>query len=116
MERVTHAMRREKWKQIIQECNNSGMRKKDWLALNHVQEKAYYRWQKILRVETESEIILSNSTDPVLTQPSFVQLQPPSAISEDKPVIIRTDELSIEVTEDISDSFLLRIIKAISNA
>ena len=28
MERITHTMRREYWKTIIKECNESGMKKK----------------------------------------------------------------------------------------
>ena len=33
MEAITHAMRRERWKAIIKECNESGMKKKDWLVM-----------------------------------------------------------------------------------
>jgi hypothetical protein len=63
MERVTHAMRRERWKQIICECNQSGMKKKDWLELNHISPKLYYRWQKNLRMETGSDLILVGTAE-----------------------------------------------------
>ena len=42
MERVTHEMRRRKWAAIIKECNESGEKKKDWLAEHNINPKAFY--------------------------------------------------------------------------
>ena len=48
MERVTHEMRRRKWAAIIKECNESGKKKKVWLAEHNINPKAFYKWQKRL--------------------------------------------------------------------
>ena len=37
------------WKEIITECNNSGMQKKQWMELNNINFKAFYRYQKKIR-------------------------------------------------------------------
>lgn len=43
MDKITHAMRREKWRAIIQEHNESGIPKRDWLRV-HKNSK----WRSVL--------------------------------------------------------------------
>lgn len=38
------------WTAIIQECRNSGMKTKDWLAENNISKDQYYYWFKQLRL------------------------------------------------------------------
>ena len=38
------------WIAIIQECRNSGMKTKDWLAENNISKDQYYYWFKQLRL------------------------------------------------------------------
>ena len=52
MEWITHAMRRERWKEIIKECNESGIKKKDWMEIHNINPKQFYKWQQKLRMET----------------------------------------------------------------
>lgn len=40
----------ETWTAIIQECRNSGMKTKDWLAENNISKDQYYYWFKQLRL------------------------------------------------------------------
>ena len=40
----------ETWTTIIQECRNSGMKTKDWLAENNISKDQYYYWFKQLRL------------------------------------------------------------------
>ena len=40
----------ETWTAIIQECRNSGMKTKDWLAENNISKDQYYYWSKQLRL------------------------------------------------------------------
>ena len=115
MERITHAMRRERWKQIIQECNNSGKLKKDWLREHNINPKLFYRWQQKLRMEIGTELVLAQQN--IQTPALFEPLNPP-AIQDDPvchSVIVRCGSVSIEVDENISDAFLLRLMRAASN-
>lgn len=113
MERVTHAMRRQKWALIIQECNESGMKKKDWLAEHHINPKQFYRWQKTLRMELGTELILSERK-----YPEFEVVEPHSQKGKSimASAVIHKGNMMIELDEDITDLFLLRIIKAAENA
>lgn len=40
----------EAWTAIIQECRNSGMKTKDWIAENNISKDQYYYWLKQLRL------------------------------------------------------------------
>jgi hypothetical protein len=46
----------------------------------------------------------------------FVQVALPDDLHEEKNVIIHGKQVDIEVAENISDEFLMRIIRAASNA
>ena len=61
MDKITHAMRREKWRAIIQECNESGMTKQDWLKAHNINSKTYYNWQRKLRMEIGTELVLAQN-------------------------------------------------------
>ena len=115
MERITHAMRRERWKQIIQECNNSGALKKDWLKEHNINPKLFYRWQQKLRMEIGTELVLAQQN---IQAPAQFEPLNPAALQDNlvcNSVIVRCGSVSIEVDENISDAFLLRLIRAASN-
>ena len=109
-------MRREKWKSIIQECNESGMSKREWLAAHSINPKTFYDWQRKLRMEIGTELVLAqnNALASAQNQPDFCQLSMPVSSAQSK-AVIRSSHLSVEVNEDISDDFLYRIIKAVNN-
>lgn len=37
------------WKELIIACNTSGMTKKEWMEINHINSKTFYRMQKTIR-------------------------------------------------------------------
>lgn len=49
MDQTAHQIRSQQWLQIITECNNSGLTKKEWRRQNNVSEKSFYYYQKKLR-------------------------------------------------------------------
>lgn len=116
MDKITHAIRREKWKSIIQECNDSGMKKSEWLASHNINPKTYYTWQRKLRMEIGTELVLAqnNALASAQPQPDFCQLTS-SVPNVQTKAVIRADRLSVEVDEDISDEFLLRILRAVTH-
>ncbi len=50
------SLRAQRWKQIIIECNSSGMKKADWMRLHGVSDKSFYRWQTALRDQILKEL------------------------------------------------------------
>ena len=54
----------ETWTAIIQECRNSGMKTKDWLAENNISKDQYYYWFKQLRLTVVGTLLLSRGLSP----------------------------------------------------
>ena len=119
MERVTHEMRRRKWAAIIKECNESGKKKKVWLAEHNINPKAFYKWQKRLRMEIGTGMILSEKDITALVvhhpAPEFGLVSFPDSASVPSSAVIRKGGIEIEVTDGISDQLLHRIIQAVKN-
>lgn len=58
----------ETWTTIIQECRNSGMKTKDWLAENNILKDQYYYWFKQLRLAACMQVYGSQPELPVETE------------------------------------------------
>lgn len=121
MEKYTHEMRRQYWTKVIQECNTSGMRKKEWMEQNGIRSKSFYYWQKKLRLELSVEVAQKNlgfsQQEPnrqLSNAPVFMPVQ--TAQDSSAPVVIRYGSALIEISENVSDSFLRRILEAAGNA
>lgn len=118
MDKITHAMRRKYWENIVNECCSSGEPKNQWLIEHNINEKMYYRWQKKLRMEAGTEIITSQISAPVNIQ-NITELQKPvekPTESSGKAAVLRSGNLEIDIQNDISDELLIKLIKAMSNA
>jgi len=129
MDQTTHTVRRSMWQDILLQCQNrpGGMSAKQWMLENNINEKSYYYWQRKIRNETFEK----HSSDLMELAPldtkegvSFVELAKPKNqlyMNElDNKVhpaaIIKTDVITIAITNEISDSLLKRIIQEVSHA
>ena len=54
MDKCTHEVRKQYWKNIISQClqRPEGMTAKQWLDENNICEQTYYHWLKRIRQET----------------------------------------------------------------
>lgn len=54
MDKCTHEVRKQRWKNIINQCMQrpQGMTVKQWLDENNICEQTYYHWLKRIRQET----------------------------------------------------------------
>lgn len=122
MELKAKEIRKQQWREIITNCNNSGISKKQWCLENGINEKSFYYYQKVLRDE------LIESSKEECNLPSFVdvtsQLQttdtyehtPVIPVLNNKPdLVIRKGDLSFEISNTISSS-LLRTLGGMLNA
>ena len=127
MDQCTHEVRAEYWKKIIHACGQrpAGQSAKSWMDENGVCEQSYYYWQRRFRQQAYEEM-KENPSVPSVTEKSdlvFVEI-PYSASSEQKPfadprmpaVIIRTASLQIEISNDVSETLLGRILREVSHA
>lgn len=129
MDEITHSVRVSKWKEIILQCHNrpAGMSAKQWMAENHISEKSYYYWQRIIRKEAYEQMTNSPALPATLenTDVSFAELRIPEQKKKFTNIIpevikptavIKTTTVTIEISNDIADNLLSRILREVSHA
>jgi len=129
MDQITHTVRRTMWQDILLQCQNRpcGMSAKKWMLQNGINEKSYYYWQRKLRKET-FDGNNSEATELQLCKPkeelTFVELSKPMSRSKvdefnntiHPAAVLKTDCITIAITNEISDNLLKRIIQEVSRA
>ena len=100
----TQDIRKHKWTELLISCNNSGQSKVEWCKEQGINIKTFYYWQHKLRTETMqlSEI---HAIVPVNTGACKEK-------SRDK-IVIRANEISVELPADISQDVITHTIKAL---
>ena len=118
---VAQQTRLNQWAEQIRECNNrpQGMTVDDWCLQNGIKRTNYY-WR--LRKVREALLTAAETT----TNATFVELKEPEVASvpvkpkEDSTpkivAIIRTNQCSIEITDQASSTFLNSLIGAMNHA
>lgn len=120
MDKVTHAVRREQWTNIINECLASGMNKTAWCKANGISDKSFFYWQRKLREDAYISTVESTSLVPTVRKPNlpakanvdFVELKMPeqsSATAFHPDIIIRKGNLALEISNTASAELLSRI-------
>ena len=131
MDKCTHEVRMEYWKNIIIQCQNrpEGQSVKQWLKGNGICEATYYLWQKKIRQHsyeqmTEDKQFLSapQKTEEI----TFAEIPIPQspniqginlAESSIHPVaVIKNEKISIALSGDIPHTLLAKIIQEVSHA
>ena len=81
---VRNEYRAETWAMLIQECNSSGLTKREFCQQRGISEKSYYYWLRKLR----SQIVTSSV-------PQLVQLNPESMSNDVLQIQYRGAELKL---------------------
>ena len=129
MDQLTHNVRRSNWINIIRQCQDrpAGTTAKQWLVENDISEKSYYYWlRKIRREVCEQEGLQEVTNSSAL---SFVEIPVktaldttpvptvPAAMAAMTPVaVIRSGRLTLELSNDISESLLCRLLQEVLHA
>ena len=122
MDQLTHTVRRSNWINIIRQCQDrpAGTTAKQWLAENDISEKSYYYWLRKIRREVCEQEELQKVTNPSVL--SFVEIPAKTAL-DIAPVptmtpaaVIRSGRLTLELSNDISESLLCRLLQEVPHA
>ena len=126
MDQSTHDVRMTNWLNIISQCQNrpAGISAKQWLAENDVNEKSYYYWLRKIRRDVCEQEGLQEVTNPSAL--SFVEIPVKTAL-DTAPVptvpaamtpvaVIRSGRLTLELSNDISESLLCRLLQEVLHA
>ena len=131
MDRCTHEVRLQHWKNIISQCQSrpDGQTAKQWLAENGICEQTYYLWQRKIRQETYELMSAPAEMVPVSSQKeeiSFAEIplgssnnssDTSSSDSGITPVaVIKTSACQIAVSGDIPEKLLVSILREVSHA
>ncbi len=124
MDQSTTEVRLAKWTKIITECKArpASMSAHQWLIENDIPEKRYYYWQRRIRNEAFKQ--MQHDADCECTDLSFAEVQLPMTVaprdSDEKSTspaaILRCREVTIEISNDISDSLLRILLREVSHA
>ena len=100
---VRDEYRSQTWAMLIQECNNSGLTKREFCQQRGISEKSFYYWLRKLR---------SHMTE--AAGPQLVQLDSPVASEDMLQIQCRGAELKLPANVDIDAvATLLRAIQAL---
>ena len=132
MDQITHDVRSSQWLEIITQCQNrpEGTTAKQWMADNGIREKSYYYWLRKFRKQAYSQMTETSTAISVGNEISFaeVSLLPKhsanvttfsseSSVDAIRPVaVIKNANISIALTNDISEGLLSRILQEVSHA
>ena len=100
---VRDKYRAQAWAMLIQECNNSGLTKRDFCQQRGISEKSFYYWLRKLRSQMAET-----------AGPQLVQLEPVSAPEDMLQIQYRKAELKLPSGVDIDAvAALLRSIQSL---
>lgn len=128
MDQCTHQVRAEYWRGVIEACGQrpAGQSAKNWMDENGICEQSYYHWQRKFRQAAYDQMKVDSDTVPAVTEKtelSFVEIPYASSLKKNEPLIsdrpvavISTSALKIEITNDISDSLLSRLLREVTHA
>lgn len=131
MDQCTHEVRAEYWRNIIKACGQrpAGQSAKKWMDENGICEQSYYHWQRKFRQQAYDQMKEKEMLPSVTgkAEVSFAEIPYTPAVGrEDIPgvsevgrtpaAVIRTSAMSIEISNQISESLLSRILREVSNA
>ncbi|MBD5394520.1 MAG: IS66 family insertion sequence element accessory protein TnpB [Lachnospiraceae bacterium] len=122
MDQSTHDVRRANWLNIITECQQRpvNVSVKQWLADNGVKEKAYYYWLRKFRREACEQIQLPAVT--TQAEVSFAEFHVPASApvnltsANHAVAAIRANGITLEVSNDISESLLRMLLQEVAHA
>ena len=125
MDQSTHDVRRANWLNIVNQCKErpADVSAKQWLADNGIKEKAYYYWLRKFRKEAYDQMQVPAVVAP--EEISFAELpipmdNPPKpmpcTLHSDPVAVIRCGSISIEISNDISEVILNRLLQEVAHA
>jgi hypothetical protein len=127
MDQLTHDIRRANWQNIITQCRErpSNISVRQWLADNGIKEKAYYYWLRKFRKEAYEQMKVRDVVQ--TTDVSFAEVPMPvpaegsctvarSLVPNAPAAAIKYKGITIEISNDISEYLLNRILQEVTHA
>ena len=118
-----HIFELNKWKLLIEDRVNSGMKVTDWCAANGYTKHAYYYWLSLLRKETLTDAV-SHLPETINTNPAGAMVEIPvvpptrscSPVNESDThlsAVIRKGDLNIELYPGMDPLLLKQLMETL---
>jgi transposase-like protein len=116
MKSVKHEMLKQKWRQHIRECQQSGLTVKRWCLENEVRESQYYYWLKTIR--EESLVQAGSLAMTGTTQFAEVMLKQESVhpVSQETCAVLRIAGFEVEVLNGANTETLANILRILKSS
>ena len=124
MDVTTAEIRYQRWVRIIQDCNDSGLSKKDYCQQHGIKEKTFYYYQRRIRAIIAVQAgkltppegsfeVAACSVEQQDARPQIVKLRYPGMTQADSAMIsFSANGKSFSVPESIPASFLAKLLEA----
>lgn len=111
---VKSELRKEHWKQLIRECQTSGMTVRDWCVQNNIKEQTYYRNLQKLRQEICDSLpaISEENEKPAVFKKMEVITPVPNTKAA---VIIRLPQATLEINDGASKETIQAVLLALQS-
>ena len=107
--------RKNEWKQLIHERQQSGQSVRTWCLQNGIRENSYYYWLRIIREETLREAE-HKSGALVRIEPEKLAVETVSPQSSSGGIVIRTHGVEAEFPSGTDIGMLAAFVKALTHA
>ncbi len=111
MERRAMTVRAGNWLRALQQASASVLSNKEWCRQNGVPSSTFYRWKRVLRDQLLDHMKSSESCGI-----HFVKLPQKEKSGSSGQICIRSENLVLEVSADLSEEALCRILRAVKHA
>ena len=115
---VKKKLRQREWAEEIAECQKSGMKIKEWCQMKGISPNTYYRRLRMVRtalLEQDAKTmqqIIPLSSAAALQQSEPAAIQSPQ-IPEYEKVMISKNGIEIELSQNISETMLLTLLRGL---
>ena len=123
MDQSTHEVRLANWESIVHQCQSrpEGQATKQWLADNNISDKQYYYWLRKIRKRALDEAdaklpAVSGSQTPQAIAFAEIPAEAIASNERDAAVTIKTAKSTIQISSAVSESTMLKLVKAVAHA
>ena len=117
VQKLTHEVRLQQWRQIVTDCRSSGQPIKEWCENHEINIKTYYHWQKQVYKETCQTLCThSGKTPEVLSTPQipvFAEVAQPLRPKEAIALTIEKNGLMIHIYEGAASQTIEAALSAL---
>lgn len=119
VQKLTHELRLQHWKQIVTDCRSSGQSIKNWCEDHQINIKTYYHWQKQVYQETCQPLCIQSKKPselvPAQQIPIFAEITQPLHSKENIALTIEKNGLLIRVYEGASSQTITSALSALQH-